>query len=134
MKIFMPASDTPRWVSSAPQTSLKREFIMKTVIQHPRYLKSTACKVVTALAFTLAIGVFSISPAFADHGRGGGGHEGGHGHDDHDHGGWHGGHGGYGYGGNGYGYAQPVYVPPPVYVVPPQSPGINIVVPLNLRF
>lgn len=122
---------------------------MKTVIQHPRYLKSTACKVVTALAFTLAIGVFSMSPAFADHGRGGGGHGHGYGygygygHDDH--GGWRGGHGGYrgyrgyrgyGYGGNGYGYgyAQPVYVPPPVYVVPPQSPGISLVVPLHLRF
>ena len=51
------------------------------------------------------------------------------------------GYGGYGGGYNGYqqpmqqpyGYAQPVYVPPPVQYMPPQSPGINLVVPLNFR-
>jgi hypothetical protein len=32
-----------------------------------------------------------------------------------------------------YGYAQPVYVPPPVQYLPPPSPGINLVVPLNFR-
>lgn len=32
-----------------------------------------------------------------------------------------------------YYYARPVYVPPPVYYQPWQSPGINLVFPLDLR-
>ncbi len=32
-------------------------------------------------------------------------------------------------------HQQPVYVPPPVYYYPPQaSPGINLILPLELRF
>ena len=36
----------------------------------------------------------------------------------------------------GYGaryYQEPVYVPPPVYYAPEQSPGISIFLPLNIR-
>jgi len=32
-----------------------------------------------------------------------------------------------------YTYAQPVYVPPPVYYEPQQSPGISLFFPLDLR-
>lgn len=32
-----------------------------------------------------------------------------------------------------YYYAKPVYVPPPVYYQPWQSPGINLIFPLDLR-
>lgn len=32
-----------------------------------------------------------------------------------------------------YHYAQPVYVPPPVYYEPQQSPGISLFFPLDLR-
>ncbi len=102
---------------------------MKTLIQRPKYLKSTAGKIVTAFALTLAIGVLFMPPALAEHGNGhdrGGGRRDGGWHDHHGHGGWRG-------GGYGYGYAQPVYVPPPVYAYPPQSPGISLVLPLNFR-
>jgi len=30
-------------------------------------------------------------------------------------------------------YQQPVYAPPPVYYPPPASPGINLVLPLEIR-
>jgi hypothetical protein len=33
-----------------------------------------------------------------------------------------------------YYYAEPVYVPPPVYYAPQQSPGVSIFLPLNIRF
>ncbi|QWF69411.1 hypothetical protein KEF85_08435 [Methylomonas paludis] len=103
--------------------------------------KAASCgttKLAVAITCMLLLGGLSISSAWAehgnDHGRGGGGEH----HEDHDHGNWRG--GGYGYGnhygygqGYGYGYAQPVYVPPPVYAVPIQSPGINLIVPLNFR-
>jgi hypothetical protein len=32
-----------------------------------------------------------------------------------------------------YNYAQPVYVPPPVYYEPQQSPGITLFFPLDFR-
>lgn len=32
-----------------------------------------------------------------------------------------------------YFYSQPVYLPPPVYVEPQQSPGISLFLPLNFR-
>ena len=32
-----------------------------------------------------------------------------------------------------YSYSQPVYVPPPVYYPPQPSPGISLILPLNLR-
>jgi hypothetical protein len=32
-----------------------------------------------------------------------------------------------------YNYSQPVYVPPPVYYAPQQSPGISIFLPLDFR-
>ncbi|MGD0960741.1 MAG: hypothetical protein ABSB19_13125 [Methylomonas sp.] len=100
---------------------------MKISKQKLSYIKSTAGKILAAISIIVAISVLSFSSAFAerDHGGGRG--------DRHDgHGGWHGGRDGYRHG-YGYGYAQPVYIPPPVYAVPPQSPGISLILPLNFR-
>lgn len=71
--------------------------------------------------------------AYAEHDHGHGrGDDHGHGGGD-EHGDWHDrGRGGYG-NGYGYSYAQPVYAPPPVYITPLQSPGINLVLPINFR-
>jgi len=107
-----------------------------------RQAKLGACgsKLLTALAFAAAINLAPVTSAFADHGRGdergerhenhgyrGGGYGGGYG------GGGYGG-GGYGYGGyGGYGYSQPIYVPPPVYYPPQQSPGINLMLPFSFH-
>ncbi len=109
-----------------------------------RYIRSNNSKLLIALIFSAAISALSISPAFADrdddHGWSGGrgydrGHQEWRGDGDRDRD-----RGGYGYGGGyqpryqqPYGYAQPVYVPPPVYYLPQQSPGINLFVPLNFR-
>jgi len=107
---------------------------MKTLIQKTRYFSSTGSKVVVGLVFASVIGVLSISPALADHdnGHGRGNRGGNHGHQE-----WRGDHDGYrgyrpGYQ-QPYNYAQPVYVPPPVYYTPQQSPGISLFLPLNLR-
>ena len=89
---------------------------MNRLIKHHRCL--------TALVFIMAIGEFSIPAAFADHDRG---HKRGEEYN-------RGNHGRYRGGSNPYGYAQPVYVPPPIYIVTPPSPGINLVLPLHLRF
>jgi hypothetical protein len=91
-----------------------------------------------ALAITLvtALGSFSITPAFADNrdkhyqnkqhsnqanqGRRG----------------WHGEREAYTYRPNyrhQYSYAQPVYVPPPIYYEPRQSPGVSLFFPLDFR-
>ena len=86
-----------------------------------------------ALAMASVISGLSISPAFADK------------NDGHDKGDQHGNRGHAGqrsdHDGNGHrpdhrrpnGYAQPVYVPPPVYYEPQQSPGISLFFPLDLR-
>jgi hypothetical protein len=119
-------------------TALKTGVPMQTLSRYLSCAKSITGKRLAVCAILAVFSVLSMPAAFADHGHGQGGreggreHEGGHG----DHGRGHGGYrGGYGYGGGyGYNYAQPVYVPPPVYVVPQQSPGINLIVPLNLRF
>ena len=82
-----------------------------------------------ALAFASLIGGFSISPALArDDGHDQGWHNGDHGH--------RGDRQGYERRTEyrrGYRYEQPVYVPPPVYYEPRQSPGINFFFPLDLR-
>lgn len=115
---------------------------MKTLTHYPSCAKPMTGKRLAVCAILAALSVWSMPAAFAEHDHGQGGREGGRGHEggrgDHDrgHGGYRGGYGyrgSYGYGG-GYGYAQPVYVPPPVYAVPQQSPGVNLVVPLNFRF
>jgi hypothetical protein len=75
-----------------------------------------------ALAFATLIGGFSISPALArDDGHDRGRHNGDHGD--------HGDRGRRDY----HRYEQPVYVPPPVYYEPRQSPGISFFFPLDLR-
>ncbi|ESS73044.1 hypothetical protein MGMO_37c00050 [Methyloglobulus morosus KoM1] len=107
---------------------------------------STYSKVLIVLAVASAISVLSISSALADHGNG---HGRGNRHNNHGgNQGWRGDHDGYRYQpgyrqqpyGYGYGnrqpyynYAQPVYVPPPVYYGPMQSPGVSLFFPLNIR-
>ena len=106
---------------------------MKTLIQKAKLLRQIGNKVrvVMALILVSAIGVLSMSSAFADrdddhHGRG-----------DHD---------GYRYQREyqqpygyqrgyqqPYAYVQPVFVPPPVYYVPQQPLGISLVFPLNFN-
>ena len=125
---------------------------MKSLIQNTKHFMSTGGKVVIALTFASAISVLSISTAFADH-------DNGHGrwNQQNNHGGnqgWRGDHDGNryrpeyrqpsGYGNqqsynyrhlqpNYYNYAQPVYVPPPIYYAPRQSPGVSLFFPLNIR-
>jgi len=104
---------------------------MKTLIQKAKLLRLIGNKVVMAFIWVSAISVLSISSAFADRG---GEH---HGHGDHD---------GYRYQREyqqpygyqrgyqqPYAYVQPVFVPPPVYYVPQQPPGISLVFPLNFN-
>jgi len=123
---------------------------METLILKTRPVRSIGTQFVSGLLIALALGLLPVSSAFADRDDWGD-RDGGWRHGDRDRGGWRGdddhdewrrrgGYGnGYGYGGyqpaypQPYGYAQPVYVPPPVYYVPQQSPGINLVFPLNFR-
>lgn len=109
---------------------------MKSLIQQARYFRSTGRKVVMTLAFASLINGLSISPALAakddgDDGRGQDARQVDHGQrssrGDHE------------YSRNRpehrrpYNYAQPVYVPPPVYDEPRQSPGISLFFPLDFR-
>jgi len=106
-----------------------------------RYFRPTGRKVAMALAIATLIGGASISPAFAQRGN-----EYGRGAPGGDHGqhAWHGNRHGYQSGyqpeyrpgyrpGPYYQYAEPIYVPPPVYYEPRQSPGISLFFPLDLR-
>jgi hypothetical protein len=88
------------------------------------------------LALGSAISMLAVGPALAerndDHGRGKQSQRGWQG--DHGARGWHGDRQAYRYQpGYRYPYAQPVYVPPPVYYEPRQSPGISLFFPLDLR-
>ncbi|WP_347986463.1 hypothetical protein [Methylomonas sp. AM2-LC] len=110
---------------------LKSAFSINSRSKLSRQPLSITTKQLTIITIVITVSCLSIPAAFAEHG-----HE--HGHErGEEHGNWNGrGRGGnaYGYGnGYGYGYAQPVYAPPPVYMVPPQSPGINLILPLNFR-
>ena len=120
---------------------------MNALLHKSRYFESAAIRVVIGLIAVSAICVLSLSPALADRdgGYGGGYRDGGYRGGDRDHQEWHGNRGDYdnrgyrpGYGGyrpvypQPYGYAQPVRVPPPVYYPPQPSPGITLVLPLNL--
>jgi len=124
---------------------------METLILKTRFFRSTGKKIALGLMLASTLSLAPIAAVHADRddrgGRDGGGYRGG------DHDGWRGGdrddwrrrerygngYGGYGGGyqqpvyPQGYGYAQPVYVPPPVQYMPPQSPGVNLVAPLNFR-
>lgn len=129
----------------------RRKVIMKNLIHQTRRFSSVCSKVVIALTFISTISVLCMSSAYADHGHGRGNGR-GH-HDNHyDHDDDHDGYGyrqgyqqpfGYKYGSRQpygyrygyrqpYSYAQPVYVPPPVYYGPMQSPGVSLFFPLNL--
>jgi hypothetical protein len=106
---------------------------MKSSIQQAGYFGATGRKVAMALILASLISGGAISSAFADN-DGGQGRGAKHGNkhqrewrgDRHD---------------NGYRpeyrrpyvYAEPVYVPPPVYYEPRQSPGISFFFPLDLR-
>ena len=100
---------------------------MNTSTKQARNLRSTIGKFVMALAFASAMGGMTIIPAL------------GAGNDHHDKG-WHKGND------RGYQYrpvyrpvyqhpyySPPVYVPPPVYYAPQQSPGISFFFPLDFR-
>ena len=99
--------------------------------------------VVAALVFSALLGVLSIAPASAEnsgnenHNNNGHPNQGQNNNWQKDNHGNPGNH----YGNNAYRpvyrqpyyYAQPVYVPPPVYYPQWQSPGINLIFPLDLR-
>jgi hypothetical protein len=126
---------------------------MKSLIRPEKYFMSPCSKFLKALTVTSVISVLFISPALADrdngHGRWNqqnnhGGHQGRRG--DHNVNRYGSGYRrAYGYGNQRYygysnqnrqpyyNYAQPVYVPPPVYYGPRQSPGISLFFPLNLH-
>jgi hypothetical protein len=129
---------------------------MKSLIQPEKYFMSPCSKILIALTVTSVISVLFLSSALADrdngHGRRGyqqnnhGSNQGRRG--DHDGNRYRSGYRqptGRGYGNRQYyesnyrnrqpyyNYAQPVYVPPPVYYEPRQSPGISLFFPLNLH-
>lgn len=94
-------------------------------------------KVSIAAAVALVLAGLLAAPAFADRGEG---HDRGRHYGDHGQRHWRGERGGrdddYAYRPMGrppYRHAQPVYVPPPVYDAPQQSPGISLFFPLDLR-
>lgn len=106
---------------------------MKFSMLQTKYVRSTGRKVVVALAFASLLSGLSIPSAFADRndnqGRGGR-------HSDHGQRGHHEGHGYRNEHRRDYSYEQrsderPVYVPPPVYYEPRQSPGISFFFPLD---
>jgi len=106
---------------------------MKSPIGQVSYFRFDGRKVVMALAFASLICSLSISPAFAakDNGHSQGARNANQGQRDR-----HVVRGGYGHRPEyrrPYNYAQPVYVPPPVYYEPQQSPGISLFFPLDLR-
>ena len=131
---------------------------METLVVKSRFFRSNGKHFALGLLLASILGLAPVTAVFADrddfgwregggfHGEGREGFRGGD-RDDwrrrerygNGYGGYVGGYGGYGGGyqepvaPQGYGYAQPVYVPPPVQYLPPQSPGINLVVPLNFR-
>jgi len=101
---------------------------MKSSIRQASYFRSTGHKVLMAIACTSLIGGLSVSSALAEkddgHGRG----------REHARGDRHGDHGRRPEHRGPYVYAQPVYVPPTVYVQPQPSPGVSLFLPLELRF
>jgi hypothetical protein len=107
---------------------------MKTSTKQARDFRPTVRKIVSALALVSVMGSMSITPALSKDG------DDRRGHADK---GWHKGE----VRGDRdewrpayrpvyqapYYYSRPVYVPSPVYYPPPQSPGINLFFPLELR-
>ncbi|MDD5249544.1 MAG: hypothetical protein PHY45_11195 [Rhodocyclaceae bacterium] len=105
---------------------------MESSISPARRFMATGGKALMALAFASAISGMAMSPALArDEG-----HDGNNRNNDHRRYEWHGDRDGRGHRPEyrrPYAYAQPVYVPPPVYYEPRQSPGISLFLPLDLR-
>ncbi|HEY8024004.1 MAG TPA: hypothetical protein VIF60_05520 [Burkholderiaceae bacterium] len=128
---------------------------MKTLIRRTGILKIAGHKLLLPLAVAAAACTLFMTPAMAQHddyhGR-----DSNHGHaDNRGHDGWRDGHEGWRNGHEGwrdgreyrreyderrwrdqhhpYYYAQPVYVPPAVYVEPQPSAGISIFLPIHLR-
>ncbi len=104
---------------------------MKTLIPKTMYFRPIVNRILIGLILGTAISVSTSTLAFADRDYGQGRFNRGGEHYQQ----WRGGYGNnYGYGG-GYRpiYRQPVYVPPPVYFPPSQSPGINLFLPFNLH-
>jgi len=109
---------------------------MKSSIRQDSFFRSGGRRALMTVALASLIGALSISPAFADHDYYDYGRDRGqrHGHHHND---WRGDRDGY-YGyqpeyRRPYVYSQPVYVPPPAYYAPQQSPGISLFFPLDLR-
>jgi hypothetical protein len=103
-------------------------------------LLATCHRVSSAVVLSSILMLLTSGSAFADRngGQGNGNSHGNQGqrgwHGDHGPRGWHGDRQGNRYQpGYRYPYAQPVYVPPPVYYEPRQSPGISLFFPLDLR-
>jgi hypothetical protein len=103
---------------------------MKTSTKQARNLRPTIGRIVMALAVASAMGGLAITPALGDN-------------NDHHDKGW---HKGKQHGDRGHEYrpeyrpvyqhpyySPPVYVPPPVYYYPQQSPGISFFFPLDFR-
>ncbi|WP_035052228.1 hypothetical protein [Andreprevotia chitinilytica] len=113
---------------------------MKTSTRKASRIGSTGRKVVMALAIASMFSGLSVSTAFADDGRDWHDRQGDHGqrqwHGNYNQRHWRGDREGDGYRQeyrHPYTYAQPVYVPPPDYYEPRQSPGISLFFPLDLR-
>ena len=95
---------------------------------------STTRRVMMALASVAVLGVVCVSPALAERDNHRDRHDNRRGANNQRE--WRGNH--WVYGGrplyrHPYAYAQPVYVPPPVYYEPRQSPGISLFFPLDMR-
>jgi hypothetical protein len=113
---------------------------MKSSILRSSWFETTGRKVALALVLVTTLGSLSLSPALAarDDGDRRDNRDGRNGRQDNrDHRQWQSDHrGNFVYQQryrHPYNYAQPVYVPPPVYYEPQQSPGINLFFPLDLR-
>lgn len=88
-------------------------------------------RLVIALALASVIGGTAFTPAFADNDGDHGDRGNRHRHRHHVVRSYYPEYGrSYGY---YYGYSQPVYVPPPVYYPPEQSPGINLIFPVRIH-
>jgi hypothetical protein len=110
---------------------------MKSSIRKIGHLRLNRHKVAMALAFASLVGGLSMSPAVAARDDG---HDRGNRQGDHGQRAWQNNRGNYGYRPQyrpeyrrPYNYEQPVYIPPPVYYEPRQSPGISLFFPLDLR-
>ena len=116
-------------------------------IRLPVQTIARAARLLLVTCALLVLGGFNAAPVGADndgHHKRGRGHGDGHGHEQRDnrfsdsyrHREWRGQDRNYSYRPaypQPYLYSQPVYVPPPVYYAPRQSPGISLFFPLDLR-